>query len=456
MDLARLDSGDAVVRQHVSKVDELVSQYGTLLSRMESKKLRLSKLREKTPRSINFEPQLISSKESELLFAERIAALRAQFNAANGTNIDEMKRTIVAMTELEIETLDTRIKASVEEAKAMFTETYYLTHKDLVNAGAFTITPTGQLRNALARAGTADAAEMDYRDEPYPFDTRDSFLEHVQRINNYMESTAITHYRTLISYIETKFVEAFFLHRLKANAAAIERRARATLENAAETAELTADRPEMIQDTIERLVNKRLETANKRIAELEKSTRRPVSQSPNVRQTFSNSSTPKNVQSGDFRAQSPARNRRSPNRKGKKTYQDQTPNAAASKNQGRSRHRRNPVNFQRQSGQRSNQSMPYVQNQAAPIPYFPVQPPAYPPLNYFNGPPPQYNQGTGPRVRFEDEYRPGGPPPTRLGSYLDAALTGTYEGEPRQPKNAGRRPYEQPRGRARSRTRSPG
>ena len=45
-----------------------------------------------------------------------------------------------------------------------------------------------------------------------------------------MESTAITYYRTLLAYIESKFIEAFFLHRLKSNAAAAERRARAVLK----------------------------------------------------------------------------------------------------------------------------------------------------------------------------------------------------------------------------------
>ena len=74
------------------------------------------------------------------MFPGRVSELRNAFNAANGTNMDEMKRTIVAMTEIEIETYDARINASKTDAIATFTEVYYLTHKDLVATGAFVIT----------------------------------------------------------------------------------------------------------------------------------------------------------------------------------------------------------------------------------------------------------------------------------------------------------------------------
>lgn len=451
MDLARLDNGAAIVRQHAAKVDEFVAAYSTLLSRRESKAIRLEKLKEKIPRSIKFEPSLISSKESEAMFPGRVAELRTAFNAANGTNMDEMKRAIVAMTEIEIETYDARINASKTEAIETFTEIYYLTHKDLVAANAFVITREGAYNNSIAVSTTLD---MDDEYEPpvtYVFDAKESFLEHAnnKRAIAFMESTAITYYRTLVAYIESKFMEAFFLHRLKSNAAAAERRARAVVENAAETAELTASRPEMIQDVIERLVNERLEKATKRLEKLE---RRNVSQSPSTRQA----SSKKNGKSSETRANSPAPQQRlSRPTNGTRISTQRNPTtqqARGTKNTNQPRQDRQPNRGTQRSSQQS-QKPNSGQNQVPSIPYFPITAPTQygplPPQSAQHGP----NQ---PRVHFEDDYRLGRPPPTRFGSYLDAARYGTPEGE-LSPYSSVRRPFRnQRRGRDRSRTRSPG
>lgn len=304
------------------------------------------------------------------MFPGRVSELRNAFNAANGTNMDEMKRTIVAMTELEIETYDARINASKTDAIATFTEVYYLTHKDLVATGAFVITPKGQFNNAMATGAQVDMDDDLIRPNLYVFDAKESFLEHTtnSKENAFMESTAITYYRTLLAYIESKFIEAFFLHRLKSNTAATERRARAVIENAAETAELTASRPEMIQDVIERLVNERLEKATKRLERLE---RRNVSQSPSTRKT----PPAKNGRSSDIRANSPAPRQRltQPNR-GRQTSTQRNSvaqQARGIKNTNQTRQDRQPNRGPQRSIQRVQQPV-QGQQQVQSIPYFPA------------------------------------------------------------------------------------
>jgi hypothetical protein len=436
MELCRSEDGDLIARMHADSIMDAVKSYASLLSRIESKRIRRDILMKKTPNSIRFEPTLLVTKESEELKSAEVTALKTRFAATNGTNVEELKNIIIDTVNLDLASMIT--KASTFESNAIdaLAEGYYLTHCDLVDCFQVEIAPEDDPDKFSFILSTTSVEEKRF------FKTREVFKQAVkdEEPGNRVRSGAITLYKNLCKFTSTKFRDAFLAHRLKSNFNELARKEKLNMEVDAQTSELNADRNELVSDAVNRVVNEKLARALRRIEILEKSNASSKTRNQN---------------------QIPKKNTR-PNGSGTRN-QSQSSSQVKRDNAPRNR----TLNLIQSPRRKASNAQPVMRQYPITLQH-PMQYESFVPVtgasdgfqytamrNQYPSAPVNYTQYMAPptrRVQFADQQYQQYQQPI---SYLDAALSGTYRRNQMQSPNGMQQQTKRGRSRSRSRTRSP-